>query len=123
MHATQIDILKIAIDWAKTETFSSGFFAVIGLLFIVSSFCLWQFGKTDTAKAYVIPLLVTGGLLVILGVGLVISNQLRAASFPAAFNADANGFVARKSSVQPRPSPDMKLPFFGLFPALLWCVP
>ena len=93
MHATQIDILKTAIDWAKTEMFSSGFFAVIGLLFIVSSFCLWQFGKTDSAKAYVIPLLVTGGLLVILGVGLVISNQLRAASFPAAIDADASGFV------------------------------
>ena len=55
MTDTQIDILKTATDWAKPEMFSSGFFVLFGLAFCLSSYCFWQFGKTDTAKAYLIP--------------------------------------------------------------------
>ena len=40
-----------------------------------------------------IPLCVAGGLLVILGVGLVISNQWRLSGFPAAFAADPVTFL------------------------------
>lgn len=94
MTASQIDILKTALDWAKAEMFSSAFFAFFGLAFWLASFCFWQFGKTDTAKAYIIPLIVVGTLLVILGVGLVISNQWRLSGFPAAFQADASQFIA-----------------------------
>ena len=94
MTDTQIDILKTATDWAKAEMFSSGFFVLFGLAFCLSSYCFWQFGKTDTAKAYVIPLLVAGAPLLIIGVGLIISNQMRLAAFPDAFNTDAAGFVA-----------------------------
>ena len=77
MADAQIDILKTSIDWAKAEIFSSSFFALMGLLFILTSIGFWQLGKTGTAKAFIIPLLVAGGLLVVLGVGLIISNQLR----------------------------------------------
>ncbi len=94
VDATQINILKTASDWARAEIFSSAFFALFGLLFILSSICFWQFGKTPTAKAYVIPLLVAGGLLIVIGVGLVISNQMRLSDFSAAYSADAVGFVA-----------------------------
>lgn len=94
MTATQIDILKTAVDWAKAEMFSSMFFAIVGLLFLLASFGFWQFGKTAMAKAYVIPLLVAGGLLVIIGVGLIISNQMRLSTFPDAFGTDAAAFVA-----------------------------
>lgn len=94
MTDTQFNILKTAMEWAKAETFSSAFFALFGILFLIAGFCFWQYGKTDTAKAYIIPFIVVGGLLVILGAGLVISTQWRLAGFPAAFNADAAGFVA-----------------------------
>ena len=94
MTDTQIDLLKTALDWTKAEMFSSSFFALFGVIFLIASYGFWQFGKTDTAKAYVIPMLVVGGLLIILGVGLVISNQLRLSQFPIAFNADAAAFLA-----------------------------
>ena len=94
MTDTQIHILKTAMDWAKAEMFSSMFFAVFGIVFLFASASFWYLGKTETAKAFVIPLLVTGILLVILGVGLVIANQWRLSTFPAAFGADANAFLA-----------------------------
>lgn len=94
MTVTDIDILKTAIDWAKAEMFSAMFFTIFGLLFLIASVGFWHFGKTEMAKAYVIPLLVAGGLLVVIGVGLIISNQMRLAAFPGAFGADAAAFVA-----------------------------
>ena len=94
MTATQLDILKAAMDWAKAEMFSSMFFALFGLVFLFASASFWYLGKTETAKAFIIPLLVTGILLLILGVGLVIANQWRLSTFPTAFAADANAFLA-----------------------------
>lgn len=93
MTDTQIQILKTAMDWAKAEMFSSMFFALFGIVFLFASASFWHLGKTETAKAFVIPLLVTGILLVILGVGLVIANQWRLSTFPTAFAADAKAFL------------------------------
>lgn len=63
-------------------------------MFLFASASFWQLGKTETGKAFVIPLLVTGVLLLMLGVGLVIANQWRLSTFPTAFAADAKGFLA-----------------------------
>ena len=94
MTDTPIDILKVTLEWAKAEIISSSFFAIFGIGFLVASYCLWQMGKTDTAKAYIIPLLVTGSLLIVIGVGLVISNQMRLSNFPIAYSTDAAEFLA-----------------------------
>lgn len=93
MTDTQIDLLKTALDWTKAEMFSSASFAVFGICFLLASFGFFHFGKTEMAKAYILPLLVAGGLLFIIGAGLVISNQLRLAGFPVAYEADAAQFL------------------------------
>ncbi len=64
----------------------------MGLLFILTSIGFWKLGKIGTAKAFIIPLLLASGLLVVLGVGLIISNQLRISSFVTAFSADSQAF-------------------------------
>lgn len=94
MTAAPLDILATALDWAKAEMFSSAFFAAFGIAFLIVGYGFWQMGKTDVAKAFVIPLLIVGGLLVILGVGLMISNLMQISSFPDAYNADAKAFLA-----------------------------
>ena len=108
MTDTQIHILKTAMDWAKSEMFSSMFFALFGVAFLFASASFWYLGKTETAKAFVIPLLVTGILLVILRVGLVIANQWRLSTFPTAFAADAKAFLLQKSPAQIRQSAAIK---------------
>lgn len=94
MTDNQMDALRLATDWAKAESLSSAFFALFGIGFFIAAYCFWHFGKTDTAKAYLIPLCVAGTLLVILGVGLVISNQWRLAGFADGFAADQPAFIA-----------------------------
>ncbi len=88
-----MEILRTASDWARAEIFSSAFFIVIGVGFILVSAGFWQLGKTDIAKAYVIPFLVAGLLLSIIGIGLTYANNTRLDQFPRAYDQSPEAFV------------------------------
>lgn len=88
-----MEILKAATDWAKAELFSTPFFILFGGLFVLASIGFWQLGKTEMARAYIIPTLVAGVLLLIIGFGLFFTNKSRLANFPAAYERDASAFV------------------------------
>ena len=89
-----MEVLKFATEWAKAEVFSTRFFIVFALLFLIASYGFWQLSKTDLAKAYIIPSLVAGILLMIIGVGLVYTNVNRISDFEAAYQQDAATFIA-----------------------------
>ncbi|WP_271767967.1 hypothetical protein [Aquimarina algiphila] len=88
-----MDILKTAIDWAKAELFSTPFFILFGLAFMAASLGFWQLGKTEMAKAYIIPSLVAGILLLTIGLGLFFTNKSRVTQFETAYNKDASAFI------------------------------
>ena len=88
-----MDILKLAVEWAKDEMFSSRFFILFGILFVLGTIGFWQLGKTDMAKAFIYPTAVAGILLLTIGVGLFFTNKSRAATFPMAYNSDPSAFV------------------------------
>jgi len=88
-----MEILKTAIDWAKSEVFSSQFFIIFGVLFVLATIGFWQLGKTATAKAFVVPTLVAGILLLVIGIGLFFTNKSRVASFENAYNSNPSAFV------------------------------
>jgi len=87
-----MELLKLATEWAKAEVFSTRFFILFALLFLIASAGFWQLGKTDLAKAYVIPTLVAGLILMTIGLGLFYTNKSRVVQFEKAFNADAPAF-------------------------------
>lgn len=89
-----MDILKTATDWAKAELFSTPFFIFFGVVFLAASLGFWQLGKTDLARAYIIPTLVAGALLLTIGLGLFFTNKSRIKQFEMAYNANASAFVA-----------------------------
>ncbi|WP_222435302.1 hypothetical protein [Puniceibacterium confluentis] len=60
-----MDIVKTATDWTRAEMLSSSFFILFGLSFLLASFGFWQLGRTDIARAYVVPMLVAGTLILI----------------------------------------------------------
>lgn len=88
-----MDILKTAIEWAKAELFSTPFFILFGLVFLAASIGFWQLGKTDIARAYIIPTLVAGILLMTVGLGLFFTNKARINDFEKAYQADSAAFV------------------------------
>lgn len=87
-----MELIKIATEWAKAEVFSTRFFILFALLFIIASIGFWQLGKTDLAKAYIIPTLVAGILLMTIGLGLFFTNKSRITQFNKAFQEDAPAF-------------------------------
>ena len=88
-----MEILKTATDWAKAEVLSSTFFILFGVLFVLASIGFWQLGKTEMARAYIIPTLVAGALLLTIGFGLFFTNKSRITQFEKAWNTDAPAFV------------------------------
>ena len=87
-----MELLKFATEWAKAEVFSTRFFIFFAILFLIASIGFWQLGKTDLAKAYIIPALVAGVLLMTIGLGLFYNNKSRITQFEKAFNSDAPSF-------------------------------
>jgi ABC-2 type transport system permease protein len=72
-----MDILKISTDWAKAEVFSSKMICLGSLLFFLVAICFWLFGKTAMARAFILPMTVSGILLLIASAGLYLSNKPR----------------------------------------------
>ena len=89
-----MEILKIATEWAKAEVFSTRFFILFAFLFLIASIGFWQLGKTEIAKAYIIPTLVAGILLLIIGLGLFFTNKSRISAFEKAYAEDPTAFVS-----------------------------
>lgn len=87
-----MELLKIATEWAKAEVFSTRFFILFAIVFIVAGISFWQLGKTDLARAYIIPMLVAGILLMAIGVGLVYTNKTRIKHFEKAYHNDISTF-------------------------------
>ncbi|WP_297693627.1 hypothetical protein, partial [uncultured Eudoraea sp.] len=88
-----MEILKIATEWSKAEVFSARFFIFFAILFLTASIGFRQLGKTEMAKAYIIPTLVVGLLLMAVGVGIFFANKSRVTSFAEAYNANPTEFV------------------------------
>lgn len=88
-----MEILKAATDWAKAELFSTPFFILFGVFFVLAGIGFWQLGKTEMARAYIIPTLVAGALLMIIGLGLFFTNKSRVTQFESAYNSDPAAFV------------------------------
>ncbi|MEM9326954.1 MAG: hypothetical protein AAGA85_14905 [Bacteroidota bacterium] len=88
-----MEILKLATDWAKDEVFSSRFFILFGILFLLAAIGFWQLGKTDVAKAYQFPTLIAGLLILAVGLGIYFTNKSRVTSFETAYKADPAAFV------------------------------
>lgn len=88
-----MEILKFATEWAKAEVFSARFFIFFALLLLAASIGFWQLGKTEMAKAYIIPALVCGLLLLAVGIGIFFANKSRITSFATAYQTGPTEFV------------------------------
>lgn len=88
-----MDILKLAIEWAKAEVFSARFFILFAMLFLAASIGFWQLGKSEMARAYIIPTLVAGLLILAVGVGIFFANKSRITSFAEAYQESPTEFV------------------------------
>ena len=113
-----MDVLKLAIEWAKAEVFSARFIIFFAIGFLIASAGFWQLGKTELAKAYIIPTLVVGILLLIIGSGTNYTNIQRVKQFEKDFNTDETAFY--QSEIERSESTIKQFTFvFKLVPILI----
>ena len=114
-----MDILKTATDWAKAEMFSSAFFVLFGIVFLCVSLGFWQLGKTEVARAYVIPMFAAGILLLLIGLGIFFPSLTRVSSFPIAYNIGTVSFVESELVRTEATLNQYRIAIFGVIPAII----
>jgi ABC-2 type transport system permease protein len=88
-----MEIIKLSTDWAKAEVFSAKIVLLLSLLFFFAAIVFWQSGKSAMAKAFVLPMVLAGVLMLAVSAGLYFANRPRIAKFEAAYNRDVKTFV------------------------------
>lgn len=114
-----MDILKTATDWARAEVFSTSFFLYFGAAFVFASLGFWRMGSTELARAYVVPLLVAGVLLLIIGGGLVYTNKTRIVSFAADYASDPAAFISAEIERTERTLKEYRTVVFTAIPLII----
>ncbi len=114
-----MDILKIAIEWAKWEVFSSLFFVLFWIVFVFASLGFWRLGKTELAKSYIIPTLIAGVLLLIIWLGLIYMYQSKINTFPNEYKNDKVEFVKKEIVYVEKTLNDYKNTVFTVIPAMI----
>ena len=87
-----MELLNLSTEWAESEVFSTRFFILFAMLFFIASLGFWQLGKTDLAKAYIIPTFVAFILLLVVGLGLFFTNKSRIKQFNEEHNSNYISF-------------------------------
>ncbi|MEM7185641.1 MAG: hypothetical protein AAF466_03190 [Bacteroidota bacterium] len=114
-----MEIVKLAVEWAKAEVFSARFFILFALLFLIASIGFWQLGKTATAKAYIIPTLVAGLLLMAVGLGIYVTNKSRVTSFVKAYEDNPTTFVQSEIARTQKSMNEYKTIVFKVIPFII----
>jgi len=114
-----MEILKAATEWAKDEIFSSKFFILFGILFLVATFGFWKLAKTDVAKAFIYPTLVAGILLLAIGIGLLYTNKSRLANFPNDYKNNPTAFVKAEINRADKTVKEFKTVVFTAIPIIM----
>ena len=114
-----MDILKTATEWAKAEVFSTRFFIFFAVVFLAAGVGFWQLGKTEIARAYIVPTLVAGGLLLTIGLGLFYTNKSRITQFEADYQRDAPAFVKSEIERAERTLNEYKTVVFKAIPIII----
>lgn len=114
-----MEIIKVATEWAKAEVFSSTFFILFGVVGFLASIGFWQLGKTEIARAYIVPTLVVGTLLLAVGLGIFIANKSRTTSFIKAYNSDGSAFVTSEMVRTEKSSKEYQSIVFKIIPLII----
>ena len=77
----------------KMKFSPQNFFILFGVLFLFGALGFWQLGKSAVAKAFIYPTLVCGTLLLIVGIGLLITNLSRMKNFESVYNTNSLRFI------------------------------
>ena len=91
-------MLQNTIDWYGGEILEAKFFIAFGVFLLCSTVLLYIYGNPSSAKALIIPLIVIGILIALLGFGGVYSNSHKIVEVEQSFKQNQKEFVEAEIS-------------------------
>lgn len=88
-----MEIIDYSIEWARGEVFSSKVIALISVFVLLCAAGFYFWGKTAMARAYWMPLAVSGVFLIVVAGGLYFANHPRITDFQEQYKENAELFI------------------------------
>ena len=113
-----MDLLKLSTDWAKAELFSAKIVWLFSIIVLLSAAGFAYWGKTATAKAFVVPLIISGVFLVAVAIGLYAADKPRITQFEKECKLNANTFVNKEIERTTKSDGDFRV-VFKILPVII----
>lgn len=88
-----MEIINYSIDWARSEIFSAKVIALVSVFVLLCAAGFYFWGRTTMARAYWLPLAVSGLFLVVVAGGLYYANHPRITAFEQQYKENPELFV------------------------------
>ena len=88
-----MEFIDHTLAWCRGEIFEGRVLALWGFVILVVAIIYWQLGTTPAARAMLLPLLLVGGLSMVVGVSMNFTNQNRITAYQAAHEENPTAFV------------------------------
>ena len=114
-----MEIINYSIDWARGEVFSARVIALISVFVLLCAAGFYFLGKTSMARAYWLPLALSGVFLVVVAGGLYYANHPRIASFQEQYRENPEQFVKNELERTSKSDSDLTMIVFRILPVLV----
>ena len=114
-----MEIINYSIDWARGEVFSARVIALISVFVLLCAAGFYFWGKTSMARAYWLPLALSGVFLVVVAGGLYYANHPRIASFQEQYRENPELFVRGELERTAKSDSDLTMIVFRILPVIV----
>ena len=114
-----MEIINYSIEWARGEVFSSKIIALISVFVLLCAAGFYFWGKTTVARAYWMPLALSGVFLVVVAGGLFFANHPRIDKFQELYKTDAELFVKSELARTAKSDHDLNLIVYMVLPIMV----
>ena len=88
-----MELIDYTNKWLAGEIHEDWAIVAAGIVFLVLSIVAWKFGDSESAKAMIIPLIVTAVLLIGMGAGLAVNNKNRIEQYEQQYKESPQKFL------------------------------
>ena len=114
-----MEIINYSIEWARGEVFSSKIIALISVFVLLCAAGFYFWGKTSMARAYWMPLAVSGVFLVAVAGGLFYANHPRIERFQEQYTENAETFVQSELERTAKSDSDLNRIVYLILPVIV----
>ena len=114
-----MEIINYSVQWARAEVFSAQMVFLLGLVTLLVSLGFYVFGETPIARAYILPMLLSGLFLVAAAGGLYYANKPRVEHFSEQYEQNAKQFVQSELERTAKSDHDLHLMVYRVLPAIV----